>query len=58
LACLPLSRNSGPCSTVGSRNSSLPLITGGGFHARHHADKERNFGFYTKAWDRLFSTGN
>jgi lathosterol oxidase len=26
------------------------------FHARHHANSERNFGFYTTVWDRLFRT--
>jgi sterol desaturase/sphingolipid hydroxylase (fatty acid hydroxylase superfamily) len=27
------------------------------FHANHHADPERNFGFYTAIWDRIFGTG-
>jgi sterol desaturase/sphingolipid hydroxylase (fatty acid hydroxylase superfamily) len=36
-------------------------LVGGGigtssFHARHHANSERNFGFYTTVWDRLFRT--
>lgn len=26
------------------------------FHARHHLEQARNFGFYTLVWDRLFGT--
>lgn len=26
------------------------------FHARHHADRDHNFGFYTTIWDRLCRT--
>lgn len=28
------------------------------FHAQHHLDIERNFGFYTQIWDRLFNSRN
>ena len=27
-----------------------------GFHVDHHQHEERNFGFYTKVWDRMFGT--
>jgi lathosterol oxidase len=27
-----------------------------GFHVDHHQHEQRNFGFYTKVWDRLFGT--
>ena len=39
------------------RWSRLPLIGSLGtstFHARHHQRPDRNFGFYTSIWDRLF----
>ncbi|WP_343534694.1 sterol desaturase family protein [Pedobacter sp.] len=26
------------------------------FHNQHHLNEQRNFGFYTSIWDRLFST--
>jgi sterol desaturase/sphingolipid hydroxylase (fatty acid hydroxylase superfamily) len=32
------------------------LLAGSRFHADHHRDRTRNFGFYTTIWDRLFST--
>jgi sterol desaturase/sphingolipid hydroxylase (fatty acid hydroxylase superfamily) len=31
-------------------------IAGARFHATHHADLTRNFGFYTAIWDRAFKT--
>lgn len=37
----------------------LPLLrnfAGSHFHATHHADETRNFGFYTSIWDRLWGT--
>ena len=37
----------------------IPLLKGlttSTFHAQHHLDRQRNFGFYTLIWDRLFGT--
>ncbi|MBY0551639.1 MAG: sterol desaturase family protein [Candidatus Obscuribacterales bacterium] len=38
---------------------SIPILghlTTSTFHAQHHLDGEKNFGFYTDVWDRLFKT--
>jgi hypothetical protein len=32
------------------------VVAGSWFHARHHADRRCNFGFYTTLWDRLFKS--
>ncbi|MEZ6051538.1 MAG: sterol desaturase family protein [Planctomycetaceae bacterium] len=34
----------------------LGLLGTSTFHARHHADRNHNFGFYTTIWDRLCRT--
>jgi len=34
----------------------LGLISTSVFHNEHHKDRERNLGFYTVVWDRLFGT--
>jgi len=39
-----------------SRIPVLGLISTSVFHNRHHRDRERNMGFYTVVWDRLFGT--
>lgn len=35
----------------------MKLFTTSSFHAFHHSDPDRNFGFYTLIWDRVFKTG-
>lgn len=38
---------------------SIPVLghlTTSTFHAQHHLDGQKNFGFYTDVWDRLFRT--
>lgn len=34
----------------------MPFLTSGKWHLLHHADKNKNFGFLTFIWDRLFET--
>lgn len=34
----------------------MPFITSGRWHLLHHDDKDKNFGFLTFIWDRLFET--
>lgn len=39
-----------------SRTPLLRYVAGSTFHARHHQNRDWNFGFYTLVWDRLFGT--
>jgi sterol desaturase/sphingolipid hydroxylase (fatty acid hydroxylase superfamily) len=36
------------------RLPGVRLIAMAGFHATHHRDPTKNYGFYTSIWDRLF----
>ncbi|MCK6589256.1 MAG: sterol desaturase family protein [Polyangiaceae bacterium] len=36
------------------RLPGIRLIAMAGFHATHHRDPQKNYGFYTSIWDRLF----
>jgi sterol desaturase/sphingolipid hydroxylase (fatty acid hydroxylase superfamily) len=38
------------------RNPLLKYMGSSGFHFEHHQNDQRNFGFYTSIWDRLFGT--
>lgn len=37
-------------------DSLFGFLSTGAFHDRHHRDPDRNFGFYTVVWDRMFRT--
>lgn len=65
LIYLTLNISFGVCGHLGVQPfrktlTQLPLLrhfAGSHFHAVHHADEKRNFGFYTSIWDRLWGTG-
>ena len=45
-----------PFPSSWQRNPLLKYLGSSGFHFEHHQNDQRNFGFYTSIWDRLFGT--
>ncbi|HZN63134.1 MAG TPA: sterol desaturase family protein [Planctomycetota bacterium] len=45
-----------PHPRIWSRVPGLKLVSTSVFHNRHHLERDRNLGFYTVIWDRLFGT--
>ena len=45
-----------PFPAAWARHPLLKYVGSSGFHYEHHQNDQRNFGFYTSLWDRLFGT--
>ncbi len=45
-----------PFPAAWARHPLLKYLGSSGFHYEHHQNDQRNFGFYTSLWDRLFGT--